>query len=399
MLTKLSVLVAGIILFTRRSEIHWPDTVRLIKSGTMQMVPAMKKPGISMRCKPVEKRFEYLAQLAAVFILVAGCFLVLRPFLAAILLAVVACVSTWPLYLWLLRRMKGRQNIAAFTMTLSLALLVILPLALVAYNLADNVTAFYDWIRQAIETGPPGPPTWLKEVPIVGKTVDAYWHLIATNHQELVTLENRLLEPAKSFLLAGGILLGRGVVVMSLAAFVSFFFYRDGVALVRFLNVAMDRVVGTHVENVLGIVKNTVRSVMYGLLGTALAQGIVATIGFAIAGVPAALMLGVVTSILSLVPVGPPLIWGSAAIWLFYQDSAGWGIFMLLWGFFLISSVDNVVKPLLISHGSNLPFILILFGVMGGVLAFGFVGVFIGPTLLAVGYSLIKEWAASDGLR
>ena len=346
----------------------------------------------------MEKRFEYFAQLAAVFVLVAGCFLVLRPFLAAMLLALVACVSTWPVYLWLLRRMRGRQNVAAFTMTLSLVLLVILPLALVAYNLADNVTAFYNWIGHAIGAGPPDPPIWLNEVPIVGNSADAYWHLIATNRQELATLQNRLLEPTKKFLLAGGIMLGRGVVVMSLAAFVSFFFYRDGLALVRFLNIAMDRVVGKHVENVLGIVRNTIRSVMYGLLGTALAQGIVATIGFAIAGVPAVLLLGVLTSILSLIPVGPPLIWGSAAIWLFYQDSAGWGVFMLLWGFFLISSVDNVVKPLLISYGSKLPFVLILFGVLGGVLAFGFVGVFIGPTLLAVGYSLVQEWVANDGL-
>lgn len=344
----------------------------------------------------MEKRFEYFAQLAVVFILVAGCFLVLRPFLAATLLAAVICVSTWPVYLWLLRRMKGRQNIAALSMTLSLALVVILPLALVAYNLADNVTAFYDGIKQAIEVGPPEPPAWLKGVPIVGAPVDAYWHLIATSREEMDALTKRLLEPAKTFLLSGGILLGRGVMEMSLAAFVSFFFYRDGVALARFLNVAMDRVVGTHAKNVFGIINNTVRSVMYGLLGTALAQGFVATIGFAIAGVPAALLLGVVTSLLSLIPVGPPLIWGSAAIWLFYQGTVGWGIFMLLWGFFLISTVDNVVKPLLISRGSNLPFILVLFGVMGGVLAFGFVGVFIGPTLLAVGFSLIKEWAARD---
>jgi predicted PurR-regulated permease PerM len=158
----------------------------------------------------------------------------------------------------------------------------------------------------------------------------------------------------------------------------------------------MDRVVGTRAENVLGIINNTVRSVMRGLLGTALAQGLVATIGFVIAGVPAALLLGVATFVLSLIPVGPPLVWGGAAAWLFYQGATGWGIFMLLWGFFLISAVDNVVKPMLISHGSNLPFILILFGVMGGVLAFGFVGVFIGPTLLAVGLSLIHEWATHD---
>lgn len=331
-------------------------------------------------------------------ILVVGCFLVLRPFLAAMLLATVLCISTWPLYLRLLHRMKGRQNMAAFTMTLSLALVVILPLALVAYNLADNVTAFYEGVKQAVEAGPLEPPAWVKGVPIVGGSIDEYWHLLATSQEEMLALVKRFLESAKDFLLAGGIMLGQGVVEMSLAAFISFFFYRNGEALLRFLNVAMDRVVGTHAANVFGIINNTVQGVMYGLLGTALAQGLMATIGFAIAGVPAALLLGVVTCLLSVIPVGPPLIWGSAAIWLFYQGAVGWGIFMLLWGFFLISSVDNVVKPLLISRSSNLPFILVLFGVMGGVLAFGFVGVFIGPTLLAVGFSLLQEWTARNGM-
>ena len=346
----------------------------------------------------MEKRFEYFAQLAVMSILVVGCFLVLRPFLAAMLLAAVLCISTWLPYLWLLRRMKGRQNIAAFIMTLSLALVVILPLALVAYNLADNVTAFYEGVKQAVEAGPLEPPAWGKGVPLVGGSVDEYWHLLATNQEEMLALVKRFLESTKDFLLAGGIMLGQGVVEMSLAAFICFFFYRNGVALLRFLNVAMDRVVGTHAANVFGIINNTVQSVMYGLLGTALAQGFVATIGFAIAGVPAALLLGVVTCLLSLIPIGPPLIWGSAAIWLFYQGAVGWGIFMLLWGFFLISSVDNVVKPMLISRNSNLPFILVLFGVMGGVLAFGFVGVFIGPTLLAVGFSLTQEWAARNSM-
>jgi len=346
----------------------------------------------------VEKRFVYFAQLAAVFVLVVGCFLVLRPFLAATLLAAVVCVSTWPFYLWLLRRMKGRQNMAALIMTLALALVVILPLALVAYNLADDVTALYDWTKQLLEAGPLEPPVWLQGVPIIGKSADEYWHLIATDQEEMDALVKRSLEPARNFLLAGGILLGRGVLEMSLAAFIGFFFYRDGVALVRFLDVAMDRVAGTHAAKVLGIVNNTARSVMYGLLGTALAQGFVATIGFTIAGVPAALLLGAATFLLSLIPVGPPLIWGGAALWLFYQGNVGWGIFMLLWGFFLISGVDNVVKPLLISRGSNLPFALVLFGVMGGVLAFGFVGVFIGPTLLAVGFNLMQEWVPRDGM-
>ena len=345
----------------------------------------------------MEKRFEYLAQLAAVVILVAGCFVVLRPFLAAILLAAVLCVSTWPLYLRLLRKVQGRQNIAALIMTLSLVLMVILPLALVAYNLSDNVTVFYNDIKQVVVAGPLAPPAWLAGVPVVGQSLAEYWHLIATSREEMDAFTQRLLEPTKSFLLSGGMLLGQGVLEMSLAAFVSFFFYRDGEVLVRFLNMAMDRIVGMHAENVLGIINNTVRGVMYGLLGTALAQGFVATIGFAIASVPAALLLGLATGLFSLLPVGPPLIWGGASLWLFYQGNIGWGIFMLLWGFFLISGVDNVVKPMIISRGTNLPFVLGLFGVMGGLIAFGFVGVFIGPTLLAVGFSLLREWADLHG--
>ncbi len=343
----------------------------------------------------MEKRFEYLAQLAVMFVLVAGCFLVLRPFLAAMMLAAVVCISTWPLYHWLLRRMKGRRNAAAFTMTLSLTLLVILPLALAAYSLSDDVTALYNSAKQAVEAGEIAPPAWLGKIPVAGASLDAYWHLIATNRNEMLALARRMLEPAREYLLAGGILLGQGVMQMSLAAFVCFFFYRDGAALMRFIDVAADRLLGTYAKNMLGIINSTVRGVMYGLLGTGLAQGFVATIGFAIAGVPAVLLLGVATFLFSLIPVGPPLIWGAASLWLFFQGDAGWGVFMLLWGLFLISGVDNVVKPLLISRSSKMPFVLILFGVMGGVFTFGFVGVFIGPTLLAVGFSLIQEWTDS----
>jgi predicted PurR-regulated permease PerM len=146
---------------------------------------------------------------------------------------------------------------------------------------------------------------------------------------------------------------------------------------------------------VLTTVSRTVRGVMYGMLGTALAQALVAVVGFLIAGVPAVPLLGIGTFLFSLVPVGPPLIWGGAALWLFDQGRPGWGVFMLLWGFFLISGVDNVVKPLLISRGSSLPFLLVLLGVLGGVMAFGFVGLFIGPTLLAVGYSLLRNWTGT----
>src|SRR5262249_35702508 len=113
---------------------------------------------------------------------------------------------------------------------------------------------------------------------------------------------------------------------------------------------------------------------------------------FVIAGVPGAGMLALLTFFLSVVPIGPPLIWIPAVLWLFHEGSTRWALFFLVWGIG-VRSIDNVVKPVLVRQGSDMPFILILFGVLGGALAFGFIGVFLGPTLLAVGYRLISEWA------
>jgi predicted PurR-regulated permease PerM len=188
------------------------------------------------------------------------------------------------------------------------------------------------------------------------------------------------------------LLLGEGVIQLSFAVFIGFFLYRDGEALVAATREAMQRLAGKLAPGLLETVGGTVQGVVYGLVGTAIAQGIVSLIGFAIAGVPGALLLGFLTFMLSMVPIGPPLIWGGAAAWLFAQDQTGWAIFMAIYGFVVISGIDNVIKPLLISRGSSLPFVLVFLGVMGGVYAFGFVGIFLGPTLLAVGLSLLQQW-------
>ncbi len=340
----------------------------------------------------VEKRFEYYARLAALVLLVVGCFWVLRPFLSAILFAAVVCISTWPIYTWLLGKMPGRRSLAAFTMTLSLSLLLIVPVAMVAYSLAENIPAFYEVFHDLVKAGlPKEPPGWLAGLPM-GGYMTSYWQNLATNQAELLALGQRFLEPAQKLLLATGVLLGKGVMQLILAVFVSFFFYRDGEDLLRALGMVMERAVGSQAARVTEIINSTVRGVMIGLLGTAFAQGLVAVIGFTIAGVPAVVLLGMATALLSAVPVGPPLVWGGAAIWLFRQGETGWGIFMLLWGVGLISTVDNVIKPLLISRGSHLPLLLVVLGGMGGVLAFGFVGIFVGPALLAVALGLVKQW-------
>ena len=138
----------------------------------------------------------------------------------------------------------------------------------------------------------------------------------------------------------------------------------------------------------------TVRGVVLGILGTALVQGILAGLGLWIAGIKAAPLLGFVTFLLSPLPIGPPLVWVPAGLLLINAGDTGWGLFVLAWGALVVSTIDNIIKPMIISHGSDLPFVLVLLGVLGGIVAFGFIGVFLGPVLLAVGYALLQEWAA-----
>lgn len=343
----------------------------------------------------MEKRFESYGRLAAVVLLVIGCFYVLRPFLAAILFACAVSISSWPLYLGLLRRLKGRRSLAAAFMTLSLVLLIVLPLVLVTYNVADNISRVYDQIHDAIENGSIAPPAWLVQIPLVGETLDTYVRKIIGSREEMLALAKNMIEPARRYLLGGGLVLGSGVAQTSLAVFVSFFLFRDGQRILEVLSTGLHHIIGDSAVGVSLTVSRTVRGVMFGMLGTALAQALVAVIGFLIAGVPAVALLGIATFVFSLIPVGPPLIWGGATIWLFNEGRTGWAIFMAIWGVLLISGVDNVVKPMLISRGSSLPFLLVLLGVLGGVLAFGFVGIFIGPTLLAVGYGLLLNWTGT----
>ncbi|KQZ39949.1 AI-2E family transporter [Duganella sp. Root1480D1] len=340
----------------------------------------------------MEQRFQPYSRLAAIVFLVIGCLYVLRPFLAGILFAAAIAISSWPLYQRLLARLKGRRNLAAAVMTVSLVLIIVLPLTLVTWNIADSVTHFYRGARDALDAGGFEPPAWLRQLPLVGEAVESYLRQILSSKEELLAVAKKYVEPARNILLNSGIVLGAGVAQVSLAAFVSFFLYRDGHNIVTALEVGMNKIMGEHAVEVAETVSRTVTGVMYGMLGTALAQAAVAAVGFLIAGVPAVALLSVATFIFSLVPVGPPLIWGGAAIWLFSQGMTGWGIFMLIYGTVVISGVDNVVKPILISRGSSLPFALVLLGVMGGVLAFGFVGLFIGPTLLAVALGLLRNW-------
>jgi predicted PurR-regulated permease PerM len=333
-----------------------------------------------------------------VLLLLGGCLLVLLPFLSSLLWAVVLVCSSWPAYCRLLKLVGNRHSLAAFLMTLGMILILLLPFAIVGTTLADNVKDLTAATQRFIQQGPPAPPEWLARVPVVGQRATDYWENLAADTAKLWTEAQKLVEPAGKLLLKGGILLGGGLIRLALSIFIAFFLFRSGTTAGAWLTALVLHIAGERGTHLLTVAANTVRGVVYGILGTALIQAVLAGIGFFVAGVPGAALLALLTFFISIVPVlGTALIWGPAAIWLFQQGFTGWGIFMIVWGVG-VANVDNIVKPWLISQGSHMPFLLIFFGVIGGALAFGFIGVFLGPTLLAVGYRLVAEWAVSSRL-
>jgi predicted PurR-regulated permease PerM len=336
---------------------------------------------------------QKLGWLLLVLLLVC-CLMVLWPFATALLWAAVLSFSLWPVYAWLLNLLGGRRTLAAFLVSLGVVAVVLLPFVIVGMTLAQNVDELKTATRRWMEAGLPAPPLWLAKIPVVGRAATESWQTLAADSDKLFEEIKRLVEPLGSQLLRAGLTLGVGVLQMALSVLVAFGLLRNGPSVAAQLNAAVGRISGERGKQLLEIAGRTVRGVVYGILGTALVQAVMAGFGFLIAGVPGAPLLALLTFFLAILPLGPPLVWVPAMLWLFHQGSSGWGIFMLVWGIG-VSTIDNFVKPWLISQGSDMPFVLILFGVLGGVLAFGFIGVFIGPTLLAVGYRMVSEWSAT----
>lgn len=345
-------------------------------------------------------RFEQNARIAGIAFLAIGCFLVIRPFLAALLFAAVLCLSTWPAFRWAKDRLGGRNALAALLFALGGLLAIALPVALVAHSLITYSGQAIDLLRGFIDRGPIELPAWITGAPLIGSWIDEYWHRLFGSREEIIALARKLAEPAKGMLFAAGSAAGEGLLQILLAIFVAFFFYRDGEEVAKMIRTGMTRLAGSEQGiSVVATAQNAVKGVVYGLIGTGLAQAAVACVGFLVAGVPAALLLSALTFVLSLVPMGPVIIWGGAAAWLYGQGQSGWAVFMLIYGTLVISSVDNFVKPILMSRAGGLSMLLVVLGVFGGAVAFGFIGVFVGPALLAVAWSLLNAWLESQHLK
>lgn len=336
-------------------------------------------------------RLDQTLALAALGLIIVGCYLVLQPFLTAVLWALILTVTLWPLQARLSARMP--RSLAALV-TVSLVTVVLLaPFVLVVAEIAQNSERAALWLRDALETGPPDPPAWVANLPLIGERAASYWAGFAHDTAKVVAELRRFIEPAQRALVALGATILGGMLQLTLSILIAYFLLRHGEALGARVRVGAERLAAERGLRLTASAANTVRGVVIGIMGTAVAQGVLAAIGFWLAGIQVAPLLGFATFLLSPIPIGPPIVWLPVAFFLFQQGSVGWGIFMLAWGALVVSSIDNVIKPMIISHGSDLPFILVFLGVLGGVVAFGFIGVFLGPVLLALGYALVSEWS------
>lgn len=317
---------------------------------------------------------------------------VLAPFVSALFWAAVLAFASWPLMRLLTRWFLGRQTVAAAVLTAGWMLLVAVPLVMLGLNMADHIRDVNSLLHDLQNAGLPPPPAWLVELPLVGDWLQETWLELDEQGTALFDAVRPHLGLLGNWLLARSAQIAGGMIELALSLVLVFFFYRDGPRLSAFVHSVLERLIGSRAEHYLGLVAATIQRVVNGVIGTAAAQAALAAVGFAIAGVPGVLPLALLTFALSLIPMGPPLVWIPATVWLVGQEAYGMAIFLAIWGTFVISGVDNVLKPYLISRGGNLPLVVVLLGVFGGILAFGFMGLFLGPTLLAVAYSLLNDW-------
>jgi predicted PurR-regulated permease PerM len=356
----------------------------------------MNEPDLNVGTDKYSASTQTMIAIVVIGLLLFGCVLVLIPFTSAILWAIILSFSSWSIFSGIKRVLGGRSSLAALTMTLLLAGIVVAPFVIVGTSLAGNVADVIQAIRHSLASGPLTPPRWINDVPLIGHHVYDYLTRLARDQTAQKALLRDLITPLKEIALELGKALGHGIFEISLSLVVCFFLYRDGDAAAARLETAAVRIGDERGRRLLEVARVTVRGVVHGILGTSLIQGVGGGIGFWIAGVPGAFLLGFATFVLSFVPMGPLLLWAPAAGWLYYQGATGWAVFLVIWSVVTNVLVEQALKPIIIARTGGTPFLIVLFGALGGALIFGFIGVFIGPVLLAVGYGMIDEW--SEGL-
>jgi predicted PurR-regulated permease PerM len=363
--------------------------MRKAAAMTDQQHPSESAPGDTGRTELIERSLLVLLVIG----LFVGVLAVVRPFTTAILFGTSLATAAWPLRQALVRRGFRRGPTAAILLLVSLALIAF-PLLAVAPTLAEQLNEGTQRLKSYFGASP-AQPTWLAGLPIIGQRLVLGWQRLVESGGDLKTLSAPYANDIEQTIVAAARALGDSVLQVILSLVIATMFWTNGDALVAVLHEALRRLGGATAERTLDIAAAAIRGVAYGVVGTAALQSALLAIGLAVAGVPGAAMLGFVGLLLAISQIGAPLlilIWGGAAWWLFGQSQA-WGVFMIAWGVF-VGMIDNFIKPWLIGVGIQMPVSLTILGVFGGFLAFGFLGLFIGPTLIAVLFTLMQAWRA-----
>lgn len=320
-------------------------------------------------------------------------FMVIAPFFAPIAWAGVLVYASWPVAERIRRWCSGRDTLAASLATALAAITLFLPLVWLAWLAQQEISRVYPALQTFLTEPPPVSET-LRGLPWLGEWLVQQQTILIANPQGVSAAVKTWFATHLNdiAMLVGGV--GKNLTKLVFVVVILFFFYRDGARIVHELRHVLARFIGSQVHDYLHAAGTTTRAVIYGILLTAAIQGVAAGLGYWVAGLASPVVFGVLTAILALIPFGTSVAWGAAGFWLLLQGETSAAIGIWIWGAAVVSQLDNVLRPLFISSVSPIPFLLVLFGVLGGLLTFGLVGLFVGPIVLAVAWAVWREWAA-----
>jgi predicted PurR-regulated permease PerM len=321
---------------------------------------------------------------------------VMLPFLGALIWAITIVAATWPLMLRLQSVLWGRRSLAVLLVTSALLLLLFIPLSIAIGAIVENVGQIIAWVKSLQTFQLPAAPAWLVGLPVVGPRAGELWNHVATSGVDQLARETAPYAATVAAWLIGQIgNIGLIVLQFLLTVAVAAILYANGEEAARLVLRFGHRLAGERGANAMRLAGRAIRGVALGIVVTALVQSALGGISLAIAGVPFAALLSGVMFVLCIAQVGPMLVLVPAVIWLYWSGQTGWGTFLLVCTV-IVGTLDNVLRPFLIKKGADLPLLLIFAGVIGGLVAFGLVGIFVGPVVLAVTYTLLEAWMNDD---
>jgi predicted PurR-regulated permease PerM len=355
----------------------------------------MAQPPEPVRTDPSAGFFERVFGLVMVALLLWGTIQITVPFAPALVWGIMIAVSIWPLHQRLTRRLGGRTRLSAILLSLILALALIMPVAGLLAALTEAVQLVIEKSQSAEGIQIPPPPAFLAELPLVGGKLQQLWIEATGNLTGTFAKLRPALESAATWLARRSLDMGFSFLQLLLAIAITAPLLIGGPRGADMLRQLAARLAPGRGAALVDLAGRCIRSVSFGVIGTALVQGALMAVGLAIAGVPGVVVLGFISFLLAVLQIGVFPVWLLAALWLGHEGQTGWAIFLAVWGV-VVGVIDNFMKPMLISQGTGLPLTIIFLGVLGGLIAWGFVGIFVGPTVLAVTYTLLLSWLVPD---